>query len=173
MQTFLPYPSFEDSAKVLDNRRLGKQRVECLQILKALARTEWSCSSCGEPQTQYMSKHPTHYHNIILTPWYRHPAVQMWRGKEWNLCRYGIAMCDEWIHRGFKDTCANKILLLQIHWQDQITEVPYWLRKQELKEKICSSHRSNLLRKDSVWYGRFGWKESNDLPYFWPSKNNP
>ena len=36
MQTFLPYPDFAESAKVLDNKRLGKQRVECLQIMKAL-----------------------------------------------------------------------------------------------------------------------------------------
>lgn len=32
MQTFLPYSSFTASAYVLDNRRLGKQRVECKQI---------------------------------------------------------------------------------------------------------------------------------------------
>lgn len=36
MQTFLPFPSFIESARVLDNKRLCKQRVECLQILKAL-----------------------------------------------------------------------------------------------------------------------------------------
>ena len=34
MQTFLPYPDFVKSAKVLDYRRLGKQRVECLQLLR-------------------------------------------------------------------------------------------------------------------------------------------
>ena len=34
MQTFLPYPDFHASAKVLDMKRLGKQRVEALQILK-------------------------------------------------------------------------------------------------------------------------------------------
>lgn len=34
MQTFLPYPDFKKSAKSLDFRRLGKQRVECLQLLR-------------------------------------------------------------------------------------------------------------------------------------------
>jgi hypothetical protein len=34
MQTFLPYADFYKSAKILDFRRLGKQRVECLQLLK-------------------------------------------------------------------------------------------------------------------------------------------
>lgn len=32
MQTFLPYPDFVACAKVLDGKRLGKQRVECKQI---------------------------------------------------------------------------------------------------------------------------------------------
>ena len=36
MQTFLPYESFAESAKVLDWRRLGKQRVEGMQIIKAI-----------------------------------------------------------------------------------------------------------------------------------------
>ena len=33
MQTFLPYPDFQKSAKCLDRARLGKQRVECLTLL--------------------------------------------------------------------------------------------------------------------------------------------
>ena len=36
MQTFLPYKSFERSVQVLDNKRLGKQRVEAFQILNVL-----------------------------------------------------------------------------------------------------------------------------------------
>ena len=36
MQTFLPYESFEDTAKVLDYRRLGKQRVEGMQIINTI-----------------------------------------------------------------------------------------------------------------------------------------
>ena len=54
MQTFLPFPGFAESAMVLDSRRLGKQRVETFQILRALT---WP--SCG---------------------WKKHPAVRMWRG---------------------------------------------------------------------------------------------
>ena len=36
MQTFLPYSSFKDTAKVLDYRRLGKQRVEGMQIIQTI-----------------------------------------------------------------------------------------------------------------------------------------
>ena len=35
MQTFLPLPSMGDSVRCLDDKRLGKQRVEAFQILKA------------------------------------------------------------------------------------------------------------------------------------------
>jgi len=33
MQTFVPYANFSESAKVLDRQRLGKQRVETLQVM--------------------------------------------------------------------------------------------------------------------------------------------
>jgi hypothetical protein len=36
VQTFLPYPDFAESAQVLDQARLGKQRVEALQVLRAV-----------------------------------------------------------------------------------------------------------------------------------------
>jgi len=35
MQTFLPYPDFARCAAVLDPLRLGKQRVEVLQLMRA------------------------------------------------------------------------------------------------------------------------------------------
>ena len=36
MQTFLPHKDFSISASMLDNKRLGKQRVEALQIYNVL-----------------------------------------------------------------------------------------------------------------------------------------
>ena len=83
MQTFLPYPDFAASAAVLDQRRLGKQRVETLQILRALTRETYG--------------------------WKHHPAVKMWCGYEPALVAYGLAMCDEWTSRGGADTCAVQI----------------------------------------------------------------
>lgn len=35
MTTFLPYADFTETAKVLDRARLGKQRVETLQIVQS------------------------------------------------------------------------------------------------------------------------------------------
>ena len=55
MQTFLPVADFEDGARLLDSPRLGKQRVETLQILRALELPDYG--------------------------WASHPAVRMWRGR--------------------------------------------------------------------------------------------
>ena len=148
----------------MDDKRLGKQRVECLQILNALARTEWSCSECGEPQTEFMSQHPTHIHNIILTPWYRHPAVKMWKGFETALISYGLSMCIEWTYRGFKDTCASKIIKMKFANARLIK--PPWLGNPNLH----FSHQSNLVRKLPERYSKLWPKIPNDMPYFWPVK---
>jgi hypothetical protein len=81
MQTFLPLPDFQDSAKVLDYRRLGKQRVESKQIYLALTEPNYG--------------------------WKHHPAVKMWKGYEPALLVYGFAMCVEWRSRGYKDTLTK------------------------------------------------------------------
>lgn len=83
MQTFLPYGSFEKSAQVLDRARLGKQRVEVLQILKALT---------GQSKG-----------------WVAHPATLMWSGYEAALCAYGNIVCIEWRERGYKDTVLDTL----------------------------------------------------------------
>lgn len=78
MQTFLPFSDFERSAASLDYKRLGKQRVETLQIINAL-----------------MGK---------TKGWVNHPATRMWSGHEHLLAVYGKAMCIEWRRRGYKDS---------------------------------------------------------------------
>jgi len=80
MQTFLPEPTFALAVSRLDPRRLGKQRVEALQILNALA-------------------DPTY-------GWQHHPAVRMWRGWEANLRGYLNLCIHEWIYRGFNNTMS-------------------------------------------------------------------
>jgi len=150
MQTFLPYPDFAESAKVLDYRRLGKQRVEVLQLLTAL-RT-------GPEKWVTMNGNRLK----VATPWYNHPAAKMWRGYENALVFYGLEMCDEWISRGYKDTCYDKICNYLVMFSE-LAEPPWFGN-----EDFHAAHRSNLLRKDPIHYGQFGWTEPNDLPYIWP-----
>lgn len=100
MQTFLPFKDFHKSAEVLDYRRLGKQRVETLQIMNTLAG--------------------------ISAGWANHPAVKMWRGYERLLGEYGVAICKEWKNRGYKDTCEEKIKNVASMFRGDIA-VPEWL----------------------------------------------
>jgi hypothetical protein len=140
MQTFLPYQDFYRSAECLDNRRLGKQRVECIQILEALKLSSTS-------------------------RWRNHPAVKMWKNHEISLMNYGIVICNEWIRRNFVDNCRGRIMAFSLEFS--FTLPPKWLGMLNFH----ASHRSNLLRKDPIHYGKFGWAEPNNLPYWWPTKN--
>jgi hypothetical protein len=142
MQTFLPYPDFERSAQVLDYRRLGKQRVEAQQILMIII---------GATDKQ---------------GWQNHPAVRMWRGHDMALALYRDVMIKEWIRRGYNNTMP---FALDYKIADIVNvakaDLPAWFGN----DAFHASHRSNLLRKDSAFYGRYGWQESSDLEYVWPA----
>ena len=135
MQTFLPYDDFVLSLDCLDYKRLGKQRVESMQLLKAMKREKGG--------------------------WINHPATKMWRGYEKALTEYMNLSIILWKDRGYKNTM--KIVEVGDLEDD---DYPPWFGN----EKVHASHRSNLLRKDSEFYGKYDWKESSDLPYFWPVK---
>jgi hypothetical protein len=137
MQTFLTYPSFTKTAKSLDYRRLGKQRVECYQILKALSDPDYG--------------------------WQNHPAVKMWKDYRNALVEYGIAMCDEWISRGYKDTCREKIR--DFYPYHKPAPRPHWLT-----DEFIRSHRSNLIRKMPEHYKKHWPNVPNNLEYVWPIK---
>ena len=85
MQTFLPFPDFDRSAGALDTVRLGKQRVETLQVMRALTIPDYG--------------------------WRHHPVTRMWRGFRPALMAYQDAVCDEWERRGHADTCRAKTLV--------------------------------------------------------------
>lgn len=148
MQTFLPYPDFKDSARVLDNKRLGKQRVETLQILNALT---------GKSRG-----------------WVNHPATKMWRGHEEALVLYGLDVCVEWVSRGFNDTCYQKLIALHAQIGNGRKAVNVGLRSYAVMPPwlgdpdFHASHRSNLIRKLPAHYGTIWPTESDDLPYIWP-----
>jgi hypothetical protein len=143
MQTFLPYPDFDASARSLDSRRLGKQRVEVLQILNALT--------------------------IDGKGWANHPVTKMWRGHEYQLCLYGIAICRAWRQRGietrgvpFKDTCEEKIAQIMPRFSN--TGLPQWFGSQPFHY----AHQSNLVRKDERYYAPQFIGVPNDIPYICP-----
>ena len=147
MQTFLPLPLFSAAADCLDNKRLGKQRVECKQILLCL----------GVPVGE---------HKPGKSSWFRHPAVRMWAGHEVALAVYSAIVCRAWRQRGFKDTLYLQFLRCgrQLVKDSYPIAYPAWVGD----DRFHASHRSNLLRKDYGYYSQFGWHEPDDLPYYWP-----
>ena len=136
MQTFLPTSNFAESAKYLDYRRLGKQRVEVLQLLNS-------------------------FHKPNYKGWKNHPAREMWRGYENALVMYGQAICNEWISRGYKDTCFGKITA---HYNGNLnSKLPSWVGR----EDIHLSHKSNLIRKYPEYYKPFWPDVPDNLEYIW------
>lgn len=153
MQTFLPVADFEESARLLDSPRLGKQRVETLQILRALELPDYG--------------------------WANHPAVLMWRGRTAALVAYGLAMVRVWRDRGFADTTDAQIAEFAPDVvgaaQDDLEAaglLPSWVDD----EALHRSHRSNLVAKDPAFYrARFAelfGPEPDDLPYVWPGPDD-
>lgn len=158
------------TAKVLDRQRLGKQRVEALQILQTLKRGKYTCCSpvCKSqpiPEPTDGRLCPTCMRAIVrITPWYNHPAVQMWKGYENGLILYLSEMCREWVSRGYQDTCLEKAQALAP--ASKVTLLPDWIGN----ETFHRSHQSNLLRKNSDHYRQYFLGVPDDLPYVWPSK---
>ena len=132
MQTFLPYSNFRKSFKVLDWRRLGKQRVEAHQILNVLL---------GRTETK---------------GWRNHPITRMWEGYENALKQYFNECVDEWIAQGYNNNMEYEVIEGDIVY-------PHWLGDALFQ----SSHRANLLRKDSEYYSKFMWTENCEAPYCW------
>jgi hypothetical protein len=148
MQTFLPYADFERSARALDPRRLGKQRVEGLQVMRGLTVADYG--------------------------WRHHPAVKMWRGRLEALGRYTLTCCEVWVEAGFGDTVASTVTtellaagVPEVRSQSELAVVgalPWWLGD----EAFHRSHRSALLRKDPTYYRASFGGVPDDLPYVWP-----
>jgi hypothetical protein len=151
VQTFVPYADFEQSLRALDTKRLGKQRVEVIQIVRALTVPGYAWSS--------------------------HPAVLMWKGYEEALGRYGLTACAVWTERGFGDSCAATIVAdLRAYGVTSIRQyaelaaadaLPRWL----FDEAVLISHRSSLLRKDPDHYGPLFPGTPTDVDYVWPVRS--
>lgn len=141
MQTFLPYKSFIRSAGVLDQQRLGKQRVETMQIMRAL------CEGRG---------------------WVNHPATLMWKGYENHLMAYQVAVVNQWLARGYKDTCLEKTQAIwEAAGEPGQDAAPPWLGNR----RFHAAMMSRLIQKDPEFYGSiFPASVPRDLDYVWPTK---
>lgn len=144
MQTFLPSLNFEASAHYLDNKRLGKQRLECKWILdSALGKTKRS----------------------------NHPAAVQWYGYEVCLAQYAMAMCAEWADRGYEDTMYDMFSDYFLNGGKLVG--PPWLGYEPYHSMHRSvlldkdfDHYSKFGWKEE----RAKKNDKGSYPYVWPSK---
>lgn len=131
MQTFLPSIYFEETASILDSKRLNKQILECYQILNVL-----SGQSLG---------------------WRNHPAVLMWKNHEHTLCVYAYAMIEEAKKREIKtDKNESNINLLKESFGNKWgVTCPEWFNDSVILRKITTTHQVSLFNKDPIHYSRF------------------
>jgi hypothetical protein len=104
MQTFITDINIIQSAKNLDNKRLGKQRVEAIQIAN----------------------------NLLIKPnrWKNHPAVKMWDGYIEFLIYYLTIHICEWHNRGFKNNkCLIHLQNLSSKIKNKVVK-PNWLTEE-------------------------------------------
>jgi hypothetical protein len=141
MQTFLPYPNITESLRVLDNKRLGKQRVETFQIINAIT---------GRPKLD----------GTPYKGWLNHPCSIMWKNHVPLLKMYLNESIDIWVSRGFKNTMKKEII-------NETIVYPPWFGDNRFHE----SHKSNLLKKDSEFYSKYNWNVNPDNPYIWVDEN--
>lgn len=151
MQTFVPWPDFDESASVLDNKRLNKQLLEGRQIYQIIAE------------------------NRTKGGWVNHPAVKMWRNYDNALFDYLLAIKIECSTRGI-ETTKNWDAITTMHknnWhRGSKTVLPPWWND----DRVHLSHRQNLYKKDPEYYAYF--VDDNRLSavsccdtcsYVWPS----
>ena len=138
MQIFLPYSDFRKSLESLDNKRLGKQRVETYQILSAI--------------TGRLKKDGTPYKG-----WLNHPCTVMWKNYVPALKMYLNYSIDVWISRGYNNTMEKD------YFDENDLVIPSFIGN----ERFHSSHRANLLKKDPDFYKKYNWVENPDDPYVW------
>lgn len=185
VNTFLVCENFEASAKELDHRRLGKQRVEAFQILNILKELEHTCMLSGmdvedipsadtdptkekrrefvkQMRVLYMKRHPERKRP---PGWWSHPAVFLWIGYRRALETYLSVHIREWIRRGFKNTmvipdddqCSSSAV------SKSPARFPSWVSS----EAFHKSHRQSLFHKSAEMYPQFA-QEGPFVAYLWP-----
>lgn len=142
MITFLPLPDFVAVAKLLDDKRLGSQRVEARFILRCVRNVDG----------KYRRFQNTGY-------------VRMWIGHADALAVYYNIMNEEWLRRGFQEGISKAEGHVAGLGQADVP-APGWLGD----DRLHSTHRAALLLKDPTHYGCLGWTEPPEVQYLWPKR---
>jgi len=153
MQVFMSEYTFEESARVLDNKRLVKQLLEGRQILAALA---------GQTKG-----------------WRNHPATKMFEGYESALFDYLYYVAKEMEERGYKtENNWNEIMRLRggIDCENGYS-MPPWFNDRATLHSVVTTHRRSLYNKAPELYPQYEYEASigaglvccDSCNYYWPT----
>jgi hypothetical protein len=108
-----------------------------------------------------LGKQRVEAYQILKGDWPNHPASKMWKNYRAALATYGIAICREWIKRGYKDTMLDRFLKMEKELGEII--LPSWIGG-----PIHTNHRARLLAKNFDFYSKYKWAEIPTEVNYWP-----
>lgn len=120
MQTFVSDPDLSLCAAILSlsRPRLGRQRIECRQIDRALSLPPGSAG------------------------WQRHPNTLRWKGHRGWLCLYALAICAAWRELGYVDNQAPYFeQRLAVLPQSEHEPPPWWGGDIHHEHRILLCHK--------------------------------
>jgi len=127
VNVFIPLSDPHEIAKVLDDRRLGKQRVEAKQIITIIS---------GQAKSN---------------AWANHPVVLMWKDHLEELKYYYDVMILEWVGRGFKNTMPLYGIYQIPTSAHKRPKMPWFM----YCKPVLLSHQASLLRKNYAHYHKY------------------
>ena len=144
MQTFLPEKNYLFALASLDTKRHGKQRLEAYDLIGLL--TDFK-----------ITKHSFIKQSLLKRRYKNHPVLNLWRDNINALISYYNLSVLTWILKGYRNT-------MPIIYNPNISHKVF-------SDKLYSSHRANLLRKNYNFYKKYNWPENNinykDIRYVW------
>lgn len=138
----MPYMCIYMSLDCLDNKRLGKQRVEAKQILDAIT---------GKTKA-----------------WLNHPCTQMWIGYENYLKFYINTAIRLWKVRGFKNTMDEYVVDI---FDLKIDEIPFWVGVDSFHTSHRLMLLKKNYKHYSRYFDA-NEKTIKEAQYYWPKKGD-
>jgi len=153
--------SFVKSLSCLDNKRLGKQRVEAKQLI-SMIELRHELHLTGKVNLKELKiKYPEHK----FPSWFNHVATLMWEDYLEELKVYYNISIYLWKNRRGVTGKLMKNNLEYKHVSLMSLNIPRFFTS-----RVSKSHRSALLFKDYKYYSQFGWNDTPQLGYVWITK---
>lgn len=146
--TWLPLPSFKETALLLSDEDLKMQRYHALAVLEALHQIE-------------NSKLPNSLHAADCRN-----AALMWSRYETQLAEYGLEICEEYGIRTRRQDDLYEEIAKHLEWsvgEDTPMGKPEWFGDPRIHE----SHQAALVRKDPEFYRPIFPDVETDLSLVW------